>query len=361
MTSRQKLDMIPQLKRMWAGYAFSIDFREARGHAYMLEDQMFSERQTVPQPGTCLQCHGSMYVPMKTAGDGDIVAGFEKLNRMPYAEAATHVNRAIACIDCHDPDSMQLRITRPAFMEGIRAYKASQGIEDYDVNTQATRHEMRTYVCAQCHVEYYFVGESKRLTFPWNTGLKVEEALDYYDDIGFTDWVHKDTGAPMLKVQHPEFELWSQGIHSRAGVTCADCHMPYTRVGAMKVSDHHLRSPLLNINNACQTCHNVSETELLARAETIQERTNEVVHAALDALMDLIDDIVAAKEAGATDEQLAAAMDYQRKATFYVDWVEAENSEGFHADQEATRIGAKSINFSRLGQMAVRDALTGTE
>ncbi len=354
VTSQQQLDRVPQLRRMWAGYAFAIDFRKARGHAYMLEDQLFTGRQSVPQPGTCMQCHASVYVPMMKVGDGDLVAGFERLNPMPYDEAVQHVTRAIACVDCHDPETIQLRITRPAFIEGIRAYKASQGTPDYDVNTMATRQEMRSYVCAQCHVEYYFHGDEKRLTFPWHNGLKVEDALAYYDEIGFRDWTHADTGGAMLKAQHPEFELWSQGTHARAGVACADCHMPYTRVGAMKISDHHLRSPLLNINNACQTCHSVPETELLARAETIQQRNADLTHRALDALVELIDDIKAARAAGASDAQLAEAREYQRKASFYVDYVEAENSSGFHADQEAARILAESIDFSRKGQMALR-------
>jgi nitrite reductase (cytochrome c-552) len=338
-TSESKLELIPQLKRMWAGYAFAIDFRAARGHAYMLEDQLFTGRQTVPQPGTCLQCHASAYVPAMKLGDGDFVAGFEKLNPMPYDEAVTHVTHPITCIDCHDPDTMALRITRPAFIDGIRAAKAAEGIEDFDVNTMATRHEMRSYVCAQCHVEYYFKGEGRELTFPWAKGLKVEDALAYYDEVGFKDWVHADTGAAMLKAQHPEFELWSQGIHARSGVTCSDCHMPYMRVGAMKISDHHIRSPLLNINNA-----------------TIQDRHVDLTHLALGALVELIDAIKAAKEAGATDADLAAALDYHRKASFYIDFVEAENSSGFHADQEAARILGEAVNFCRLGQLAVRDA-----
>ena len=90
---------------------------------------------------------------------------------------------------------------------------------------------------------------------------------------GFKDWVHAETGAPALKAQHPEFEMWNQGIHARSGVACADCHMPYMRVGALKISDHHVRSPLLNINRACQTCHKWPEDELMARAETAQQRT----------------------------------------------------------------------------------------
>ena len=358
VTSRQKLDLIPQLRRMWAGYAFAVDYREKRGHAYMLEDQIFTKRQDVAkQPGTCLHCHASTYVTMKQIGGGDIVAGFEMLNQMSYDDAVGHVTRSIACIDCHDAETMQLRITRPAFIEGIRSLKAWEGVADYDVNKMATRQEMRTYICAQCHVEYYFHGDEKRLTYPWSRGLRVDDVLAYYDEIGFRDWVHADTGGSMLKAQHPEFELWSQGTHAQAGVACADCHMPYQRVGAMKISDHHVRSPLLNINNACQTCHKVPEQELLDRAERIQERHQALTHRALDALVELIDDITAARAAGASDAQLAAALDYQRKASFYVDFVDAENSSGFHADQESARILAESIDFSRKGKNAARDAV----
>ena len=148
----------------------------------------------------------------------------------------------VACIDCHDPQTMQLRVTRPGFLEGIRAWKAAQGVADFDPNKMATRQEMRAYVCGQCHVEYYFKGPEKRLVYPWLKGIKVEEITAYYDEVGFKDWTHAQTAAPVLKAQHPEFELWNQGIHARSGVACADCHMPYKRVGALKVSDHHVRS-----------------------------------------------------------------------------------------------------------------------
>ena len=190
---------------------------------------------------------------------------------------------------------MQLRVTRPGFIEGIRAWKASQGIKNYDVNTMATRQEMRAYVCGQCHVEYYFKGSEKQLTYPWSKGVKVEQILAYYDEVQFKDWTHAETGANVLKAQHPEFEMWNQGIHSRSGVTCADCHMPYKRVGALKISDHHVRSPVLNINHACQTCHKWPEEELKARIEAIQERTYELRNTAMDALVELISDVKAAK------------------------------------------------------------------
>ena len=358
VVSQDKLALIPQLSRMWAGYAFAEDFREERGHAYMLEDQIFTGRQrAAPQPGACIHCHASVYVPYMRLGAGDLIAGFEAMNQMPYAEARTHVTHPVACIDCHDPQTMQLRVTRPGFLEGIGVVKGAEGIADYDVNAMATRQEMRTFVCAQCHVEYYFKGPEKRLTYPWFNGLKVDDIQAYYDEVSFKDWTHAETGAAMLKAQHPEFELWSQGTHAAAGVACADCHMPYKRLGALKVSDHHVRSPLLNVNNACQTCHNVPEDELQVRAQRIQQRHVNLVHVALDALVDLIDDIKAARAAGASDSQLAEARTYQRMASFYLDFVEAENSAGFHAPQEAARILGESIDFSRRGQAALRGAL----
>ncbi len=355
VVAQSKLEEDPRLKKMWAGYGFSIDFREERGHAYMFLDQIYTERQKIKQPGACLHCHASMYVPYKKAGDGDLIKGFEKVNQMPYGEAMKLAAHPVACIDCHDPKTMQLRVTRPAFIEGIRAYKASQGIKDYDVNTMATRQEMRTFVCGQCHVEYYFKGPEKRLVYPWAKGLKVDEIMAYYDETGFKDWMHKESAAPVLKAQHPEFELWNQGIHARSGVACADRHMPYKREGAMKISDHHVRSPLLNINRACQTCHKWPEEELKGRVEQIQERTFRLRNLAMDALMDLIDDIKRDSDAAKPATALAAARDYQRKAQFYLDFVEAENSTGFHAPQEAARILGESINFSRKGQVALKD------
>ena len=358
--AQSKIEEDPRLKKMWAGYAFAIDFREERGHAFMLDDQTFTGRQTKPQPGACMNCHASTYLAHKNAGQGDIMKGFEKMNSLPYADARKQVNHPITCIDCHDSQTLQLRITRPAFMEGIKALKASEGVKNYDVNKDATRQEMRSYVCAQCHVEYYFKGPEKRLVFPWAKGNKVENILAYYDEIGHQDWTHVDTGAPALKAQHPEFELWSQGIHARSGVACADCHMPYTRVGAHKDSDHHVRSPLLNINRACQTCHKWPEEELKLRVETIQSRTFQLRNLAMDALMDLIDDLKTAKAGGAPTNALAQAQNFQRKAQFYLDFVEAENSTGFHAPQEAARILGESIDFSRKGQIALRATTTAT-
>jgi nitrite reductase (cytochrome c-552) len=264
---------------------------------------------------------------------------------------------------------MALRVTRPGFLNGVRVLAASsdpvphlpsierwrkgQRTKDYDPNHDASRQELRTMVCAQCHVEYHFKGDGKLLTYPWHNGLKMDQAEAYYDAEGFKDWTHEITGAPMLKAQHPEFEMWSQGIHARSGVSCADCHMPYLREGAIKVSSHHVRSPLLNIAAACQTCHNYPESELLARATAIQDRTKALLKRAEDAVLALVNAIAEARKAGATDAQLEAPRRAHRQSQWRLDYVSAENSMGFHAPQEAARILAESIDIARQGQLEV--------
>lgn len=356
----QKLERDPWLKRMFAGYAFSLDYRDRRGHAYMLYDQEKTERVTKKtQPGACLHCHSSIMPAYRHVGNGDVQKGFELVCAMPYRKAhdlldekgKKLIEHPVSCVDCHDPQTMQLRVTRPAFMNAMKELKAKEGVKDYDVNRDATRQEMRSFSCAQCHVEYYFKGENKIVTYPWANGLKMEEIEKYYDDAGWTDYKHGETGAPILKAQHPEFELWSQGIHARSGVSCADCHMPYKREGAVKVSDHHVRSPLLNINRACQQCHHYSESEIHSRVDTIQQRTQDLTQRSARALTDMMDAVNSARKAGATDDQLKAALQFHRKAQWRLDFIAAENSMGFHAPQESARILGEAIDFARQGQI----------
>jgi nitrite reductase (cytochrome c-552) len=373
--AEQKLDKEPWLRRIFAGYAFAIDYRDRRGHFYGLFDQEQTRRVTErKQPGACLQCHASVLALYRFAGQGDPTKGFVLASGMPYQEARNMkddkgqllVQHPVACVDCHDPKTMAPRVTRPAFIAGIRALRAKQGIEDFDPNRDATRQEMRSFVCGQCHVEYYFKGEGKTVTYPWANGVRVEEIEAYYDKEGFTDWVHAETGTKVLKAQHPEFEVWQQGIHSRAGVACADCHMPYERVGVLKVSDHWVRSPLLNINRACQTCHAVAEKELEARVLTIQDRHHALLQRAAKATTDMLDAIVAAKATGAPERDLQSAHALHRKAQWRLDFVAAENSMGFHAPQELARILGETIDYARQGQREAeratrKSAFTGTK
>jgi nitrite reductase (cytochrome c-552) len=277
---------------------------------------------------------------------------------------------------------MALRVTRPGFIEGIQLlansaaptphlpsierWRTSGKAKPYDPNTDASRTEMRSYVCAQCHVEYYCSSQMP-LTFPWSKGLRASDQEKHWNETKFPngerffDYKHAETGAPILKAQHPEFELWSQGVHARSGVSCADCHMPYARDGATKVSDHWVRSPLLNINRACQTCHKASEEEIKARVDAIQSRNFELMQRGGAAIVGLIDAIMAAKKEGATPEQLGEALELQRKAQWRLDFIAAENSMGFHAPQEAAMVLGEAIDYARQGEIAAKSWRLGKD
>jgi nitrite reductase (cytochrome c-552) len=373
----EKIERDPWLKRMFAGYAFSIDYRDRRGHAYMLADQEMTKRLEKPQSGSCLHCHASIMPVYRKLGDGDAMKGFETTYQMSYQELNQMVHdmghaHPVSCVDCHEPETMQLRVTRPGFIKAIQSlaaseaslphlpsverWRASNRKEPYDPNSLASRTEMRSFVCGQCHVEYY-CSDKMPLEFPWSKGLRVEDIEKHWNETKFPngerfyDYKHAETGAEILKAQHPEFELWSQGIHARSGVSCADCHMPYQRDGATKVSDHWVRSPLLNINRACQTCHHFPEEEIKARVDRIQERNFELLQRAADALMAQLDAIAECKKNGVTDEQLKPALELQRQAQWRLDFIAAENSMGFHAPQEAAKVLAEAADLARQGQI----------
>lgn len=426
-----KLEESPWLRRLYAGYAFSIDYRERRGHAYMLYDQEQTERvMKRPQSGACLHCHASATVMYRRLGledqglPADAVAlaadfnwpaverGFELAGKLSYFEAHAELLRTpdggepgapplfpggeqtpipdeslahggeavagasgrahpVACIDCHEPASMAIRVTRPGFVRGIAAlaqsddpvaflpsverWRSGTRSRPYDPNVDASRQEMRTFVCAQCHVEYYCASKDT-LFYPWGKGLEADQMEEVYDEYQFPngepfhDYVHGETGAMVYKAQHPEFELWAQGVHARSGVSCSDCHMPYVREGAMKVSSHWVRSPLLDVNRACQTCHNISEAELLGRVATIQGRTKQLMERAGIAMTEMLDAIREAQAAGHGTEALAEIFEHQKKSMWRLDYISSENSMGFHAPQEAARLLAESIDHSRRAQ-----------
>ncbi|HME91996.1 MAG TPA: ammonia-forming cytochrome c nitrite reductase subunit c552, partial [Myxococcaceae bacterium] len=388
-----RLEEDRRLLTIFSGYPFAIDFNRRRGHAYMLSDQRVTGRVTkAKQSGSCLHCHASNAVayrevglkkgapgtldePFTSAhGQAQLMAGFEAFGKMPWAEAAKLVEHPVGCIDCHDPKTQALRVTKPAFIRAIAAlasgdaavphlpsiekWRKGDRARPYDPNQDASRQEMRSMACGQCHVEYY-CGPKTTLFFPWNKGLKVEQIEAYYDEFKFPDghrffdWKHPMTGAEVLKAQHPEFETWSQSLHARSGVSCADCHMPYVREGAIKVSDHHVRSPLLNISRSCQTCHRFPEEQLKATVDGIQQRHRALMDRAEDALIQLMEGIETARKAGLTEAALSQVFEFQRKAQWRVDFINAENSMGFHAPQEAARVLGEAIDYSLQGYVAL--------
>lgn len=398
----QKSERHPWLKRLFAGYLFAVDYRDRRGHAYMLSDQEVSKRnlpEERKQSGNCLHCHSSVMPLYRRLGrealpvaspEKQNFAGMEKVGAMDYWDAhrllteTTKVAQPLSCVDCHDPETMALRVTRPAFIEAISRLASSEAevlfpsiqrwrkgnrATTYNPNREASRQEMRIFVCAQCHVEY-FCGKGQTIFFPWDRGLRAEQIEQYYNELKtpagrFRDWVHAESGLDMLKAQHPEFELWSQGIHARAGVACADCHMPYMREGALKISEHWLRSPLLMLNRSCGPCHPAGEDELRERVYAIQDRhvrlLDQVGQAAVDAIeavaklrKDLSgEDLMAWRAKVEGDENLRKIGQLMRSAAWRLDYVAAENSMGFHAPQEAARLLAESIDYFRQAELLV--------
>lgn len=335
-----KLAANPFRTRAWAGLSFSEDYNDSRGHFYALIDQQQSLRTRAHDvPAGCINCH---------AAEAPVLLrefGWEGLHAMPYDSLRERLHHGSSCADCHDPKTMALTITRPALRTALRA----RNIDPDNLDRQA----MRTYVCAQCHVEYYFSGEGKQLVFPWREGTRLEDMERYFDAIDHADWIHAETGAPMIKIQHPEYELHSQGPHAREGVSCVDCHMPKVRVDGRRISDHWIRSPLAQIENACLDCHDSGEDRLKQRVVAIQGRTETLLGEAETALSALMDAIVDAMQAGAnettSEAALKAARRAHRSAQLRWDFVDAENSTGFHAPQESARLLVEAAGIARSG------------
>jgi nitrite reductase (cytochrome c-552) len=340
-----KLDMHPNYRRIFAGYSFGVEYREERGHLHALEDMLATQRLAGRKPGPCMTCKSS-HVPgvMQELGPAEFY-------RMPVQEMMDRFGfeHSITCADCHRADTMELQITRPAFREAMERRGISL--------ERAPHHERRAHACAQCHVEYYFRTEDNYLVFPWDQGVRLENIETYYDEIDFSDWTHAESGASLVKIQHPEFELWSTGIHARSGVTCVDCHMPFMREGAAKITDHWIATPLASINRSCIPCHRQPEQEMRERVLEIQDRTHSLMTRSEHAIIAAIDGIKAAMEAGATDAELEEARRLHRRAHIRWDFISAENSMGFHSGGESNRILGDSIDFARQAEMAAFRAL----
>lgn len=333
-----KLEDDPRLVTLFAGYGFSKDYNEERGHLNSLVDVRETKRINETTPGTCYSC--------KSANNPKLWSemGMAEYDKLPFSELGQHIDQPVGCANCHEANSMRLVVTNPALEEALKA----QG-KDW---RSFTRQEMRTVVCANCHVEYYFKGDGKYLTFPWEDGTRIENISGYYAKYEFKDWDHPDSGAPMIKMQHPEYEFFTaDSTHYTAGVSCADCHMPYTRDGAAKFSTHNVLSPLLNAQVACGACH-TNVDYVTERVAIIQGQVRETMDGSEDALVAAIAAIKAAAAAPGVDATLLAeARSLHREAQLQWDFIAAENSMGFHNPEEALRILAAATDLARQAQL----------
>jgi len=355
----------PNMVILWAGYAFARDYSAPRGHWYTLHDMRKSLRTGAPgigenkdmQPGTCWTCK-SPDVPrmMQELGVG-------KYYRTHWSELGKEVVNPLGCADCHDPKTMKLSISRPALVEAFKR-------RDIDVNT-ASPQQMRSLVCAQCHVEYYFAeggmpDGNKYLTFPWDYGYSLENMEEYYDkprygkdgNAPYSDWTHALSKAPMLKAQHPDWELYILGTHGKRGVSCADCHMPYKSEGGMKFTNHQIMSPLKNVAGTCQTCHRDSEEKLKSYVYDHQDKLLEIRNRVEEELAKAhLMTEAALKKGGASMEEVKATHALLRQAGWRWDYGVASHGASFHAPVETARILSAALEKSLLAQMEIQKVL----
>ncbi len=337
------LQKYPELVVLWAGYAFSKDYQQGRGHGHAIEDIKNTLRTVQPQPATCWSCKSTDVPRLMNK------MGAEKFYHGKWVDLGAEVTNPIGCQDCHDPKTMNLRITRPALIEAYE--RMGKNIDN------ATHQEMRSLVCAQCHVEYYFKGDGKYLTFPWDKGTTADDMELYYDSVQHVDFTHAFSKTPVLKAQHPDFELYLTGIHAQRDVACADCHMPYIREGGVKYTNHKIQSPLNNISGSCQVCHRESEDKLRQTVYDIQDKVESVRRIAEKNLFMVHVGVKIALEKGATDAELKPVQDLIRSAQWRWDWVAAANSMGFHSPVESLRVLATSIQRSQEARLQLVEIL----
>ena len=347
----QMVDMLeenPNFVVLWAGYAFAKDYNQGRGHQYAIEDLNNTLRTEGPtsaedgsMPATCWTCK-SPDVPrlMNEIGIAEFYKG-------TWASKGHEVVNPIGCADCHDENSMKLKITRPALVEAFQAM--GKDIDD------ATHNEMRSLVCAQCHVEYYFdktrVEGASFVALPWKNGMKVEDMEAYYDNMEFSDWTHKLSRAPMLKAQHPDYEIAQMGVHADRGVSCADCHMPYKSEGGQKFTDHHIQSPLNNVQNACHVCHREEAGKLVENVYERQRKSLESRQKLEEALVKLHIEAKKAWDLGATEEQMKPVLMDIRHAQWRWDYAAASHGGSFHAPVEMGRVISSGLNIAQEGRI----------
>ncbi len=346
----------PYLKNLWLGYPFSYEYREARGHTYAVQDFLHIDRinryaEKGGLPATCWNCKTAKMLEWV----GEYGDKFWSKDVNEFRDKIDAKDETIGCANCHNPTDMSLRL----YSVPLKDWLKRSGKDE----AKLTRNEMRALVCAQCHVEYYFTnptqGPAAKPVFPWTNGYGPADMYEYYKTHGkdngpFVDWVHPVSKTPMIKMQHPEYETWIDGTHGAAGVTCADCHMPYQKTDGKKMSSHWWTSPLKDAEmRACRQCHADKTADYLKQrvlytqkksfdqlliAQELSVKAHEAVRQA---------DVFTGAKAANYDALMAQAREMIRKGQLYWDYVSAENSVGFHNPSKALDTLASAQQYSQ--------------
>lgn len=310
------LELYPALNTMYKGYAFALGYDEAASHLYTLQSVKETPRTTQKeQLAGCITCKTPQFTAMvNDEGEG--------VYKEKFNDLIGEFTEPVSCYNCHENDPQSLKVTGSYFVKAL-GNDAGEG----------SKAPMNSQVCGQCHNEYYFAPETKATTNPYTglEGMTAEAILAYYDEMGFKDWEHTETGAPMLKAQHPEFETIYGGAQSsmaKQGYTCADCHMaPAKAEDGTEYSSHNLVNPTEDpaIMEKCEGCHADLPGQIVQWQKETTDREHELA-AKLDAYIKTL-----AEQKDSLDEAtLEQARQIHRHAQFYWDYVMVENSEGAH-------------------------------
>ncbi len=346
----------PYLKNLWLGYPFSYEYNEARGHSFAIDDLVHIDRinrysEKGGLPATCWNCK----TPKMNEWVAEYGDKFWSMDSNAFRDKLDARDHTIGCANCHNPETMELRL----YSEPLKDWLKRSGKDP----EKLSRNEMRSLVCAQCHVEYYFQhkdnGPAAKPVFPWDNGFGPENMYEYYKTHGakngpFVDWTHAVSKAPMIKMQHPEYETWIDGPHGAAGVSCADCHMSYERIDGKKISSHWWTSPLKDPNmTACRQCHADKSPEYLKervlytqkktfdqllKAQEVSVKAHEAVRLAMN---------YEGEKNADYDKLLTEAREMIRKGQLFWDYVSAENSVGFHNPAKALNTLMSSMEYSQ--------------
>jgi len=358
-----KLDEFPFLALLYNGWGFGIEYKEPRGHAYMVHDQFEVDPARIKAGGSCLTCK-TPYAPELQQRLGKDY--FSK----PYKEVHAQIPKehqmlGVACIDCHSSGDLSLKISR--------SHTLGKALDTLGVDrVQLSAQDKRTLVCAQCHVTYAIPKDgnmkSTDVVFPWDGstygGITIENIIrQLRSSPANGEWTQGVTGFKLAFIRHPEFEFFSNNSpHWQAGVSCADCHMPATTAGGQKVSDHRIMSPLKNDLKACQQCHAETPDQLRGKVYAIQDQTmSRFIRAgyATAAVAKLFEKVHAAQAQGKQIDKglYAQARDHYEEAFYRVVFIGAENSVGFHNPAEALRVTGDAAAFAAKADGLLRQTL----
>ncbi|WP_224982939.1 ammonia-forming cytochrome c nitrite reductase subunit c552 [Geomonas agri] len=358
-----KIDEYPFLALLYNGWAFGTEYKEPRGHFYMIQDQLEVDPGRYKAGGSCLTCK-TPYAPtlQRQLGKDYFAKPYQEIRgKIPKGDQTL----GVACIDCHDNRDMSLKISR--------GFTLGKGLEKLGVDqSKLTKQDLRTLACAQCHVTYSIPKDadmkSTDVFFPWDGskwgGITIENIIKKLrSNKPSGEWTQSVTGFKLAFIRHPEFELFSNNsVHWQAGVTCADCHMPSTGEGKDKVSDHRIMSPLKNDLKACKQCHDESPAQMREKIFAIQDRVmSQFIRSGYATATDakLFEMANKARAFGKKlDETLyAQAKDHYEEAFYRVVFIGAENSVGFHNPGEAQRVLGDAMSHAAAAERLLRELL----